>query len=235
LRSLDSITVQPVLHSNHRGFQLVGGKIICQHNLIHFQTVEAPAIHCIPIPLERGGLGSLGTHAGRVTILIADTAMCRELARGLVMPFFRAVVTLDVGFLWNLHLIHGLGKRRLDSSGTLPWRRLWSWGIRSRRRPRSGRVLPDPHLLPLDLLLLVGRASFEPHVILSTAVLIVTPLWRTIAVPVMAGLPLPPTMLFFCALAKHSLQPTPIVGVEVVEGTLGACPEFAAAAVHRRR
>jgi hypothetical protein len=83
--------------------------------------------------------------------------------------------------------------------------------------------------------LLVGRASFEPHVILSTAVLIVAPLWRTIAVPVTAGLPLPPTPLFFSALAKNSLQPTPIVGVKVVEGTLGACPELTVTAVHRRR
>jgi hypothetical protein len=102
--------------------------------------------------------------------------MRRELASGLVVPIFRAVVALDTGFLQNLHLINGLWQRRLNSIGALPRWRLRSWSVGSRHRPRSGRILPDPHLLPLDLLLLVGRTSFEPHVILSTAVLLVAPL-----------------------------------------------------------
>jgi hypothetical protein len=92
-----------------------------------------------------------------------------------------------------------------------------------------------PHLLPLDLILLVGGASFEPHVILSTTVLIVAPLWRTIAVLVTPGILLPPATLLLCTLTKHSLQPMPIIRVEVVEGALGASPEVTAAAVHRRR
>jgi hypothetical protein len=83
--------------------------------------------------------------------------------------------------------------------------------------------------------MLVGRTRFEPHVVLSTAVLLVAPLWRTVAIPFPASLPLPPTPLIFCALAKRALQPTPIVGVEVVEGALGTRPEITAATVHRRR
>jgi hypothetical protein len=83
--------------------------------------------------------------------------------------------------------------------------------------------------------LLVGRARFESHVILSTTILIVAPLWRTIAVPVTPGIPLPPSTLLLCTLAKHTLQPMPIIGVEVIEGALGASPEVTAAAIHRRR
>jgi hypothetical protein len=161
--------------------------------------------------------------------------MCRELASGLVVPIFHVVVALDTSFLRNLHLINGLWQRRLNSIGTLPRRRLRSWSIRSHRCPRSRRILSDPYLLPLDLLLLVGRTSFEPHVILSTAVLLVAPLWRTVAIPFPASLPLPLTPLFFCALAKRTLQLTPIVGVKVVEGALGTRPEITAATVHRRR
>jgi hypothetical protein len=85
------------------------------------------------------------------------------------------------------------------------------------------------------LLLLVGRPSIEPHVILSTAVLLVAPLWRTITIPLPASLPLPPMPLFFCTLAQRTLQPTPIVGVKVIEGALGPRPEITAATVHRRR
>jgi hypothetical protein len=98
---------------------------------------------------------------------------------------------------------------------------------------RFGGVFPDPNLLPLDLLFLVGRARFEPHVILSTAALIVAPLWRTIAVPVAAELP--PAALPFCTLAEHTLEPVPVVGVEVLEGPLGSYPALATAAVHRWR
>jgi hypothetical protein len=83
--------------------------------------------------------------------------------------------------------------------------------------------------------LLIGRACFEPHVVLSTAVLLVAPLWRTVPIPLPAGLPLPPTPLVFCTLAKRALQPPSLVGVEVVEGALGARSEITAAALHRRR
>jgi hypothetical protein len=83
--------------------------------------------------------------------------------------------------------------------------------------------------------LLVGGACFEPHVVLSTAVLLVAPLWRTIPVPFPAGLPLPPSPLVFCALVKRALQPPPLVGVEVIEGALGTRPEITAATIHRRR
>jgi hypothetical protein len=83
--------------------------------------------------------------------------------------------------------------------------------------------------------LLVGRTSFEPHVVLSMAVLLVAPLWRTVAIPFLASFTLPPTPLLFCALAKRTLQPTPIVGVKVVEGALGTRPEITTATIHRRR
>jgi hypothetical protein len=83
--------------------------------------------------------------------------------------------------------------------------------------------------------LLVGRTYFEPHVVLSTAVLLVAPLWRTVSVPIPAGLPLPPTPLVFSTLAKRAFQPTPLVGVEVIEGALGARPKITTATVHRRR
>jgi hypothetical protein len=83
--------------------------------------------------------------------------------------------------------------------------------------------------------LLIGRASFEPHVILATAVLLVAPLWRTISAPLSAGLPLPPTALFFSTLAKRAFQPPTLVGVEVVEGALGARAEITTATLHRRR
>jgi hypothetical protein len=170
-----------------------------------------------------------------MTILIANATVIREVASGLVVTFFCAVVALDAGLLRDLHRIHGLGERRLDCGDTWPRRQLRSWGIRCCRRPSFGRVLPNPHLFPLDLFLLVGGASIEPHVILSTAVLIVVPLWRMIAVPVTTGIPLPPATLLLCTLAKHSLQPMPIIRVEVIEGALGASPGVTAAAVHRRR
>jgi hypothetical protein len=151
------------------------------------------------------------------------------------MAFFSAIVALDARFLRDLNRFRGLGERRLSRGGAWHRLRLRSWGVGHRCRTQFGRVLPDPNLLPLDLFLLIGRPRFEPHVILSTAALVVAPLWCTIAVPISAELPLPPAALFFCTLAEHALEPVPIVGVKVLKGPLGSYPGLAMASVHRRR
>jgi hypothetical protein len=85
------------------------------------------------------------------------------------------------------------------------------------------------------LLLDVGGARVEPHVILMTAVLTVASLWHPAAALVTPILALPMALLVLQMVPELTLMPAALVRVEILEGTLVPRPWFAAATIHHRR
>jgi hypothetical protein len=70
--------------------------------------MEALAINCVTIPMQRRLLGGLGAHARGVPILVTDSAMRRELIGRLVVTIFGTLETLDTFFLHGRSRLRGL-------------------------------------------------------------------------------------------------------------------------------